>query len=124
MTTERRGLMSVLDMTPTQIAREEWRAVGEVMKQAQDRLQADGSRQTWLDWAIVLCTERGKETTAEWLADYEMKRLQRYERLYEGLARAECRRQDIDPDDVIADGGHMAWHIVGYEAAVKEVRDV
>jgi hypothetical protein len=47
--------------------------------------------------------------------------LRRLEWLYEALSRAECRRQGIDPDDVIADGGHLAWHLVGYEAAVKEM---
>lgn len=56
-----RGLMSVLDMSPEQVARAEWRGVGETVKQAQDRLQADGSRQTWLDWAVEVCRERGKE---------------------------------------------------------------
>lgn len=58
--TKRNGLMSVLDMTPAEINCEEWRAVGEALQQAQDRLQADGSRQTWLDWAVQLCRERGK----------------------------------------------------------------
>lgn len=55
---------------------------------------------------------------------HEVARLERYGRLYEALARAECRRQGIDPDDIIADGGHLAWHLVGYEAAVKEMPDV
>ena len=55
---------------------------------------------------------------------YEIERLQRYERLYEALARAECRRLGIDPDDSVADGGYLAWHLVGYEAAVKEMPDV
>lgn len=58
------------------------------------------------------------------LRDYELERLKRFERLYEGLARAECRRQGLDPDDPIADGGHLTWHLVGYEAAVKEMPEV
>lgn len=57
----------------------------------------------------------------DWLDDSELRRLQRRDRLYEALARAECRRQGIDPDDVIADGGHLAWHLVGYEAALLEL---
>lgn len=63
-----------------------------------------------------------EQTTREepW-TELDRRRLARLEWLYEGLARAECRRQGIDPDADIADGGHLAWHLVGYEAARKEM---
>jgi hypothetical protein len=48
----------------------------------------------------------------------------RLERRYEALARAECRRQGIAPDELISDAGHVAWELVGYEAARKEMPDV
>ena len=48
-------------------------------------------------------------------------KLERLGWLYEGLARAECKRQGLDPDEIIADGGHLLWHLVGYEAACKEM---
>jgi hypothetical protein len=60
----------------------------------------------------------------EWLKDHEIYRLRMIERRYEALARAECRRQRLDPDEPIADGGHLTWHLVGYEAARKEMNDV
>lgn len=44
------------------------------------------------------------------------------ERRFEMLARAECRRQQVAPDEIVADGGHMAWQLVGFEAAQKEAR--
>lgn len=50
-------------------------------------------------------------------------KIDRLEWMREALSRAECKRQGIDPDDVIADGGHLAWHLVGYEAACKEMPD-
>ncbi|HEY8685948.1 MAG TPA: hypothetical protein VIO57_10120 [Chloroflexota bacterium] len=58
-------------------------------------------------------------------ADMEQmqQRIDRLEWMREALSRAECRRQGIDPDDIIADGGHLAWHLVGYEAACKEIPD-
>lgn len=46
---------------------------------------------------------------------------ERMQWLYEGAARALCRMKGIDPDGSIADGGHMAWHLVGYEAACVEL---
>jgi len=49
------------------------------------------------------------------------RRIERLEWMREALSRAECKRQGIDPDDIIADGGHLAWHLVGYEAALKEM---
>lgn len=60
----------------------------------------------------------------DWLAEHCHKQAERYERLYEALARAECRRQGIAPDELIADGGHMAWQLVGYEAAIKEMPEL
>lgn len=39
---------------------------------------------------------------------------------YEALCRAECRRQGIDPEAAISDGGHQAWQMVGHEAAQRE----
>lgn len=52
---------------------------------------------------------------------YLRSQIKRLEWFREALSRAECRRQGIDPDDIIADGGHLAWHLVGYEAACKEI---
>lgn len=49
------------------------------------------------------------------------RQIERLEWMREALSRAECKRQGIDPDDIIADGGHLAWHLVGYEAALKEM---
>lgn len=64
-TTARTGLMSVLDMTPDQITRAEWRGVCETLRQAQERFAEIGQgRQTWMDWAVALCAERGKEPEA------------------------------------------------------------
>jgi hypothetical protein len=39
---------------------------------------------------------------------------------YEMLARAECHRVGIAPDEIIDDMGHPAWMQVGHEAATKE----
>ena len=61
-----------------------------------------------------------KEVT---IAQHELERLRLIEQCYEALCRAECRRQGIPPDDEIAGGGHMAWQLVGYEAARKETND-
>lgn len=55
---------------------------------------------------------------------YQLEGFQNIMARYEALARAECRRQGIDPDDIISDAGHAAWELVGYEAARKEVPDV
>jgi hypothetical protein len=52
---------------------------------------------------------------------YDRERLRRLEWMFEGLSRGECRRRGIDPDDSIADGGHLAWHLAGYEAACREI---
>ena len=38
---------------------------------------------------------------------------------YEYLARAECRRQGINPDEVVTEG-HKRWELVGYEVACAE----
>jgi hypothetical protein len=54
----------------------------------------------------------------------ELQRLRLIERRYEALARAECRRQGIAPDEIISDGGHVAWELVGYEVARREMPDV
>jgi hypothetical protein len=56
-----------------------------------------------------------------WMVEHDRWRLAHFERLFEALARAECKRQAIDPNDIISDGGHLAWQLVGYEAAVKEM---
>jgi hypothetical protein len=53
--------------------------------------------------------------------DFDRPRAQRFAWIAEALSRAECKRQGIDPDEIIADGGHLAWQLVGYEAAVKEM---
>jgi hypothetical protein len=52
--------------------------------------------------------------------DFDKASADRAAELFELLARAECRRQGIAPDENIADGGHVAWQLVGYEAAMKE----
>jgi hypothetical protein len=75
----------------------------------------------WLDRARVAEARVAELETRTLFSNIDRDRLRRMEWLYEALARAECRRQGIDPDDVIADGGHLAWHLVGYEAAVKEM---
>lgn len=54
------------------------------------------------------------------IESYEHDRLTRLAEGYEVLARAECRRLGVDPDEVIADGGHMAWQLVGHEACERE----
>jgi hypothetical protein len=37
-------------------------------------------------------------------------------------ARIECELQDIDPDEVCADGGILAWMIVAQEIAMRSLR--
>lgn len=59
-----------------------------------------------------------------WMQEHETTRLKRLASRYEALARAECRRQGIAPDELISDAGHAAWELVGYEAARKEMPDV
>ena len=39
--------------------------------------------------------------------------------VYEGASRALCMRDGIDPDEIISDGGHLAWQLQGYEEARK-----
>lgn len=56
-----------------------------------------------------------------WEEEHNQRRIQWLEWFYEAMSRAECWRQGLDPDDSIADGGHLAWHLVGYEAACKEM---
>jgi hypothetical protein len=51
----------VLDMTEDERNRAEWRAIGHTLREAQQRLQSGGSRETWMDWAINVAAERGKE---------------------------------------------------------------
>ncbi len=52
--------------------------------------------------------------------EIEKNRVAILDKRYELLARAECRRRGIDPDELIADGGHLAWSLVGYEASENE----
>lgn len=47
-----------------------------------------------------------------------------YAKLYEALAKAECKRQGIPPNEQISDAGHEAWELVGYEAACKEMPEI
>jgi hypothetical protein len=39
----------------------EWRLVRAALRLAQERLQADGSQQSWLDGPITIATERGQK---------------------------------------------------------------
>ena len=54
-------LSDIADWPADKIMRAEWRSVGHAIKQAQDRMQPGGTRETWLDWAVDLCAERGKD---------------------------------------------------------------
>lgn len=47
-----------------------------------------------------------------------------YAKLFEALAKAECKHQHIRPDEQISDAGHEAWELVGYEAACKEMPEL
>ncbi|HQT78001.1 MAG TPA: hypothetical protein PLD10_13180 [Rhodopila sp.] len=58
------------------------------------------------------------------LLEHELQRLTILAKRYEALARAECRRQGIAPDELISDAGHAAWELVGYEAAKREMPDI
>ena len=42
---------------------------------------------------------------------------------YRALAKAICRMQGLDPDEIISDHGHECWELVGYETVQQEVRD-
>lgn len=55
-------------------------------------------------------------------AEIEANRVRILDRRYELLARAECRRQGIAPDESISDGGDLAWQLVGHEAAEREAK--
>jgi hypothetical protein len=55
------------------------------------------------------------------LDGHERAELERLRWLYEGCARVLCRQAGFDPLDSIADGGHLAWHLHGYEVACKEM---
>lgn len=42
---------------------------------------------------------------------------------YMHLAKAICRMQGIDPDELISDHGHEAWELLGYETVQQEMHD-
>ena len=46
-----------------------------------------------------------------------------FETKYMLLAKALCRMQGIDPDEIIDDRGDEAWMLVGYDTARKEWND-
>ena len=48
----------------------------------------------------------------------------RYAKMFEALAKAECKRRRIKPDEIISKSGHEAWELVGYEAACKEMPEL
>ena len=39
---------------------------------------------------------------------------------YRLLAYAYCRLINIDPEEIISDGGHEAWMLAAYDAVQKE----
>ena len=49
----------------------------------------------------------------DWQDDIKFDVSPKYEREY--AAREECRRRGIDPDDICADGGVLAWMVVDKE---------
>jgi hypothetical protein len=56
--------MSLKEMSnypPEKITRLEWRSVGDTLKKAKEMLEAKGCRHSWIDGALAICEERGKE---------------------------------------------------------------
>jgi hypothetical protein len=53
-------LKDIASWTPEQITQAEWRTVGNALKQAQQYLEADGCRHSWLDAPVEICRLRSK----------------------------------------------------------------
>lgn len=51
----------VLEMTDDERERAEWRGVAHTLREAKRRLEADGTRHTWIDPDIAIADERGRE---------------------------------------------------------------
>lgn len=55
-------IKDIMNMTPEEITRAEWRMVAHTLLEAQHKFAELGfGRQTWMDGAIGVATERGKE---------------------------------------------------------------